>query len=430
MQHCHPGSFLEDELATIVKACEEPADPIFEECPFNCMNDIREDLMEDHVEHHLRAIALRSLPDPDNDSIFGPLPSTHASTSSNKDTENEEHKVKRGTIYGSEAGSLPSWEPWPVATENSATFERGEDFSIPDTPANLFQSKDIPAMQNRRQHDDAIDQLNDKKLKSLAQQKYSEAERIQCKAAAEAERQMAAEQMRATRIKFLSPSITSGPPIGLGQRPQNDRDLETRIDDCLTGVLSNALLQCERRSGRIGPEEKSFFCRSDLEGIWSSEPRLVDIVFGHLSEGQRETLLTDLLLFISFLVKIEVRPRFILSCKDVFFRQPESTTLRFKDDDGPRSEADLLQMGLTPRQARSWKEQYRFRPAKITFAIERWEPQRIDPGIPLPFELTEAVHSGVMIHGGFLDDDTDYESQYGTARVGSLSNLAMLLRLF
>lgn len=385
--------------------------------------------VEDHVEHHLRAIALRSLPDPDNDSIFGPLPNTHASTSSTKDTENEEHKVKRGTIYGSEAGSLPSWEPWPVATENSAIFERGEDVSIPDTPANLFLSKDIPAIQIRRQHDDAIDQLNDKRLRSLALQKYTEVERTQCKAAAEAERQMAAEQIRATRIKFLSPSSTSRPPVGLGQRSLYDRDLETCIEDCLTGVLSNSLLQCERLSGRIGPEEKSFFCRSDLESIWSSEPKLVDIVFEHLSEGQRETLLADLLLFISFLVKIEVRPRFILSCNDVFLQQPESTTLRFKDDDGPRSEADLLQMGLTPRQARSWKEQYRFRPAKVTFATERWEPQQVDPRIPLPFELTEAVHSGVMIHGGF-GDDTGYDSQYGTVRVGSLSNSAMFSRLF
>lgn len=215
---------------------------------------------------------------------------------------------------------------------------------------------------------------------------------------------------------------------GSGQRSIDGRDPETCIEDCLTGALSNALLRCERRSGRIGPEERSFFCRSDLDSIWSSEPRPVDVVFGLLSEAQRESLLTDLLLFISFLVKIEVRPRFILSCKDVFFQKPESTTLKFKDDDGPRSQEDLLDMGLTPRQAHSWKEQYRFRPAKITFATERWEPQRIDPRIPLPFELTEDVHSGIMIHGGF-GDDTGYESQYGTVRVRVLNNFALSARL-
>lgn len=203
-----------------------------------------------------------------------------------------------------------------------------------------------------------------------------------------------------------------------GQRSFDDRDLETRIEDCLTGVLSNLLLQFERRSGRIGPEERSFFCRSDLESIWSTEPRPVDIVFGHLSKGQRETLLADLLLFISFLVKIEVRPRFILSCKDVFFENPESVIPKFRDDDEPRSQAELLEMGLTRGQANSWKEQYSFRPAKITFATERWEPQRIDPRFPLPFELTDDVHSGVMIHGGF-GDDAGYDSQYGTVRVGT-----------
>ena len=220
-------------------------------------------------------------------------------------------------------------------------------------------------------------------------------------------------------------------PGGPGQRSESidDRDLETRIEDCLTDVLSNALLQCERRSGRIGQEEKSFFCHSDLENIWSSEPRPIDIVFGHLSETQRETLFKDLLLFISFLVKVEVRPRFILSCRDVFFQEPKSTALKFKDDDGPRSQAELQELGLTPRQANSWKEQYRFRPAKITFAAERWEPQRIDPRIPLPFELTEDVQSGVMIHGGF-GDDTSYESQYGTVRVGSLDSSNMFFGPF
>lgn len=211
-------------------------------------------------------------------------------------------------------------------------------------------------------------------------------------------------------------------PGGPGQRSVDGRELETCIEDCLTGVLSNALLKCERRSGRIGSEDKSFFCRSDLESIWSSKSRPIDIVFGHLSKDQRETLLADLLLFISFLVKIEVRPRFILSCKDVFFHGPDYTSLKFKDDDGPRSKADLLEMRLTPRQANSWKEQYRFRPAKITFATERWEPQRIDPQIPLPFELTEDVHSGVMMHGGF-GDDAGYDSQYGTVRVGSSHSL-------
>lgn len=229
-------------------------------------------------------------------------------------------------------------------------------------------------------------------------------------------------------MALFSPSRMTRSPDESGQRSTDDKDLETRIEDCLTGV-SKALLQCERRSGRIGSEEKSFFCRSDLESIWSSEPRQLDLVFGHLSEGQRETLFTDLLLFISFLATIDVRPRFILSCEDVFFKKPEDTALNFKDDDEPRSQKDLLQMGLTPRQAHSWKEQYRFRPAKITFATERWEPQRIDPRIPLPFELTEDVSSGVRIHGGF-GDVTGYEDQYGTVRVGPLKQFSMLPRVF
>lgn len=208
----------------------------------------------------------------------------------------------------------------------------------------------------------------------------------------------------------------SSPSAAPAQGSSDGRDLDARIDDCLTNILSNNLISCERSSGRVGPEDKSFFCRSDLESIWTSEPRPLDIVFGHLTERQRETLLTDLLLFISFLVKIEVRPRFFISCREVLFQDPESAIPKFTDDDGPKSQAELLEMGLSPRQANSWKEQYRFRPAKITFATEKWAPQRIDPRIPLPFELTDEVHSGVRIHGGF-GDDTGYNSQYGTVRV-------------
>ncbi|KAK2599546.1 hypothetical protein N8I77_011291 [Diaporthe amygdali] len=203
---------------------------------------------------------------------------------------------------------------------------------------------------------------------------------------------------------------------GPGQSSIDDRDLETRIEDCLNNVLSPALDNCARRSGRIGVEEKSFFCRSDLEKLWNSESRLIDVVFGHLSNGQRRTLLRDLLLFISFLVSIDVRPSFILACKSVLFKDPESTASKFKDDDGPRSQADLQGMGLTLRQARFWKEQYRFRPAKITFATERWEPQRIDPLFPLPFETVDDVQPGVIIHGGF-GDDAGYGGEYGTVRL-------------
>ncbi|KAL2277163.1 hypothetical protein FJTKL_00174 [Diaporthe vaccinii] len=206
-------------------------------------------------------------------------------------------------------------------------------------------------------------------------------------------------------------------PGGSGQRSIDDKDLETRIEDCLDGVLSTGLARCERISRRTGPDKKSFFCRSDLERIWSSEPRPIDAVFGHLSEEQRKALLEDLLLFISFLVKVGVRSRFILSCQDVFFGDAESTTTKFKDADGPVLQRDLLRMGLNPLQAHSWEVQYIFRPAKITFAAERWEPQQIeDPRVPLPFELIDHVHSGIMIHGGF-GDDTGYESQYGTVRL-------------
>lgn len=204
---------------------------------------------------------------------------------------------------------------------------------------------------------------------------------------------------------------------GSGQIYTGDRAVEARIEHSLGRVLSDALVHYERKSGRSGPGEEIFFCRSDLESMWRSEPKPIDAVFGHFSQAQRKALLKHLLLFISFLVKIEVRTSFILTCRDVFFENSESATPKFKDDDLPRSREELLQMGLTPLQARSWKDQYLFMPAKITFAPERWEPQQIDPRVPLPFELSDHA----MIHGGF-GDDTGYESQYGTVRVGSFNS--------
>lgn len=205
-----------------------------------------------------------------------------------------------------------------------------------------------------------------------------------------------------------------------------DRDVEARIDHSLSKVLPDALVRCERSSGRSGPGEEIFYCRSDLERMWRSEPKPIDAVFGHLSQAQRKALINHLLLFISFLVKVGVRTSFILTCQDVFFEDAESATPKFKDDDLPRSREELFQMGLDSLQAKSWKDQYLFMPAKITFAPERWEPQQIDPRVPLPFELAARVPSGVMIHGGF-GDDTGYESQYGTVRVGSSNSPCTLL---
>lgn len=64
MEHSHPAKFNSDQLSLVAENSSRPKASVFDDCPF-CIGT--SDNLEDHVVLHLRDLALRSLPWPDDD---------------------------------------------------------------------------------------------------------------------------------------------------------------------------------------------------------------------------------------------------------------------------------------------------------------------------------------------------------------------------
>lgn len=60
----HPGKFRNNQLSLVAENSSRPKDSVFDDCPF-CIGT--SDNLEEHVALHLRDLALRSLPWPDDD---------------------------------------------------------------------------------------------------------------------------------------------------------------------------------------------------------------------------------------------------------------------------------------------------------------------------------------------------------------------------
>lgn len=185
------------------------------------------------------------------------------------------------------------------------------------------------------------------------------------------------------------------------------------------------------------PTEKPFVLRSDLLRLWSetpriSEPRPLDAVLYQLSAEQREIILRKLVRFVSFLVFVDVPPCWFSTCGNKLFGHPPWASCEhvFKDDDVPRVEDQLRQIGLSPTQAAHWEEQYMFRPASIKFDPDDWR-QEVDSCVPLPFEKDiEYSTSSSLAHVGD-SDSTGYYSEYGTVNISHhMIRDLLLLQIF
>lgn len=220
------------------------------------------------------------------------------------------------------------------------------------------------------------------------------------------------------------------------QLPQDIVGIEAlgeRRSDCATGLgdLSQGLVSCMRRPAPDSAE-RAFFCRSDLKSLWTRRlrpggPRPLDAIFHALSEAQREAVFNHLLLFISFLVYVDISPEWCAGCEARLFKpkwSPErSTDLEFDDAGGALSEDELRRLGLSATQAVKWERQFMFRPAKITLNdddLDEWI-QVIDRREPLPFELSQDREAN-------LGHSIGYDSEHGNVEV-SRSSLPLRLEL-
>ncbi|KAL6695167.1 hypothetical protein J3F84DRAFT_400021 [Trichoderma pleuroticola] len=67
MRTGHPGKFRNEQLSLVAENSSRPKDFVFDDCPF-CIGT--SDSLEEHVGQHLRNLALRSLPWPDDDEHY------------------------------------------------------------------------------------------------------------------------------------------------------------------------------------------------------------------------------------------------------------------------------------------------------------------------------------------------------------------------
>lgn len=198
---------------------------------------------------------------------------------------------------------------------------------------------------------------------------------------------------------------------------------ERRRSDCIAGLghLSRGLVSRMRRPAPASAE-RAFFCRSDLKSLWTKRPRPgaprpLDAVFYALSEGQREIVFNQLLLFVSFLVYVDISPDWCAGCEARLFKPkwaPErSDDLEFDDAQGPLSEEQLGRLGVSATQAVRWESQFMFRPAKITLNdsdLDEWI-QVVDRREPLPFELHQDEEASLGYSIG-------YNGEHGAVQVG------------
>lgn len=175
----------------------------------------------------------------------------------------------------------------------------------------------------------------------------------------------------------------------------------------------SSILRQKRRIAALSGDD--FFCHSDLKETWKAGP--CKAIFYELSEDQRIELLKDLIFFLSFLLLVGTHADWYSECRHRLFASPSSISLVFTDEDGPRTEHQLRDLGLNDFQAESWRLQYLFRPAKITFDTELWT-QRVDSLQPLPFE-----HPPNKLSSQFtstFENSMTYEKDMVSVRVGNL----------
>lgn len=208
---CHPGAFHPDQLPVVVQASQSFIRPLFQQCPF--CPEFEVGGLEDHIVGHLRTFALRSLPCHADGSDFGSLASslstaTHTHTSSQMSNP----EVSR-TISDSRQPHLAQFLPkWTLedAQDNGAP----QDNAVPDVSDNTLSSLEhyhrlgfrrasgisnatisylvrelpVPVLAPAAYSMDAISQLEDKPLFTIASKVLSPERRQAYKAKAAAVR--------------------------------------------------------------------------------------------------------------------------------------------------------------------------------------------------------------------------------------------------
>ncbi|KAB8272425.1 hypothetical protein BDV30DRAFT_212009 [Aspergillus minisclerotigenes] len=143
---CHPGKFTREQLKTYAECSAYPLGSIFETCPF-CGEE--SGYLEQHVALHLRNIALRSLPWPDEAEFDVEADTPESSTISSERQSRSTTRHSRRLIPLSYAGSDGGNRGQSSTLEANQPFSPAEDKPFPEF-------EDIPGNSEIRQFDASI----------------------------------------------------------------------------------------------------------------------------------------------------------------------------------------------------------------------------------------------------------------------------------
>lgn len=171
-------------------------------------------------------------------------------------------------------------------------------------------------------------------------------------------------------------------------------------------LQQNRRLQVERVADELASknikirskfDDLPFFRSTAVRSVWQDRECLHQVLF-ELTPDRAEHVWRDALLFITFLVYIEVPLDFYSKLADRLFSDNNGSNLAYQDSDLPYPETRLLQLGLNPARASKWDSQYLFTPATIIFNSQVEEVQKLESkAVRLPFldcERSETHHGG------------------------------------
>jgi hypothetical protein len=152
----HPGKFRDDQLPFIAESSSHPKDPTFDDCPFCTETSTN---LEDHVGQHLRDLALRSLPWPEDD---------EQDSQQESDLDNESSSSDEGTRDTTK--NFRSQLPEPDVNDNT----KDGDTSEAEEGERLRSYGHIREIAHQHRAFDLLEQLTDKAMAILAQHQYPE----------------------------------------------------------------------------------------------------------------------------------------------------------------------------------------------------------------------------------------------------------------
>ncbi|KAJ3946940.1 uncharacterized protein N0V96_003316 [Colletotrichum fioriniae] len=159
-------------------------------------------------------------------------------------------------------------------------------------------------------------------------------------------------------------------------------------------------LQTRPKPDLDSPFHRPFFLASRVRNLWEHQGNLRDVLFD-LKPQQLSSVWKHSLLFVTFLVYIEVPPLLYAHISSLLFKDGDDTTPRYRDTEMPYSEAHLEVLSLSRGKTARWEEQYLFSPATIVLNPQAAPAIQVIPNTltRIPFMECDPGQE----HGGYGD---------------------------